>query len=478
MLGSGSEGVRVADRSALGEDTEPHAGAPHASAPHGVFSSLRIRDFRLLWLGVISHAGALWMEQIARPFLIYELTGSPLQLGGVVVARTLPQFAFGIFAGVITDWFDRKRVLQFSQIGALVLNVSFAALLLLDLLELWHIYAAAFVRGTLMAFDQPARQSLIPAIVPADRVMNAVALLSATQNTMRIFGTAASGFAIALLGVEGAFVAIAVIYVGAVVTTSMLRVPPHPRPTATGARAMLSGLGEALSFGWRTPAIRGAIALALIHFAFGLSFIHLFATLFALEVLDIGAVGFGIMMSISGAGSLTGALVIASRSPRRLGVLLPVLMAGFGSVLILFSLSTYLPGELGREWLVLPLVLVFGVGLFQSGIHTLVQVVVLDRAPDAMRGRLMGLLALDRATMLAGAAAGGVLAQVLGTEPAQIVYGGLVVTGALAVLALAPQFRATVIGAGRREARSAPAASGPTSPSRTGSADSARVRAR
>ena len=114
-----------------------------------------------------------------------------------------------------TDWFDRKLVLQLSQIGALLLNVVFAALLLLDLLELWHIYAAAAVRGTTMAFDQPARQSLIPSIVPANRVMNAVALFSATQNTMRIVGTAASGFAIAAFGVEGAFVAIAVIYVGA-----------------------------------------------------------------------------------------------------------------------------------------------------------------------------------------------------------------------------------------------------------------------
>jgi MFS family permease len=427
----------------------------------GIFSSLRIRDFRLLWLGVSSHAAALWMEQIARPFLIFELTGSPVQLGGVIVARTLPQFALGIFAGVAIDWFDRKRVLQLSQIAAFVLNVVFAALLLTDLLELWHIYAAAAIRGATMAFDQPARQSMVPAIVPADRVTNAIALFSATQNTMRILGTAASGFTIAAIGVEGAFVAIAVIYAGTVTATSMLRVPAHKPPAQSGAGAMLGGLGEAMRFAWRTPTIRGAIALALIYFAFGLSFMQLFAPLFALDVLDIGAVGFGVMMSLTGAGSLVGALTIASRSPRRLGLLVPLMMASFGTLLMLFALSTYVPGELGRAWIALPLAMVFAAGLFQSGVFALVQVMVLDAAPEQMRGRLMGLLAFDRATMMAGAAAGGVLAATLGTQIAQIVYAALVIAGALAVLLLAPEFRATVVGTRRRteaEAAAEPAA--------------------
>ena len=451
---------------ARGEDGEaPDPAAPAAPAaptpdtPHeGVFSSLRIRNFRLLWFGVVSHALALWMEQIARPYLIYELTESPLQLGGVIVARTLPQFGFGILAGVMIDWFDRKLVLQLSQYGALLLNVVFAALLIFDLLELWHIYAAAALRGASMAFDQPARQALVPTVVPAARVTNAVALFSATQNTMRIAGTAAAGFTIAVIGVDGAFIAIAVIYVGAVVSTALLRVATHVRPEESGAGAMLAGLGDAMRYALATPQIRGAISLALIHFAFGLSFLHLYAALFALEVLDIGPFGFGIMMSITGLGSLTGALIIASRSPRNLGQLLPLMMAAMGVLLIAFSLSTYVPDALGRPWLVLPLLLVFGVGLFQSGIFALVQVVVLDAAPDQMRGRLMGLLAFDRATMMMGAAAGGLLAEAIGTQPAQIIYALLVIVGAVAVLALAPGFRSTVVGEARRGAEEREAA--------------------
>ena len=432
---------------APGEDAPTPTAPPRDAADEGVFSSLRIRNFRLLWFGVVSHALALWMEQIARPYLIYELTESPLQLGGVIVARTLPQFGFGILAGVMIDWFDRKLVLQVSQYGALVLNVVFAALLIFDLLELWHIYAAAALRGTSMAFDQPARQALVPTVVPADRVTNAVALFSATQNTMRILGTAAAGFTIAVVGVDGAFIAIALIYVGAVVSTALLRVATHVRPEESGAAAMLAGLGDAMRYAIATPQIRGAISLALIHFAFGLSFLHLFAALFALEVLDIGPFGFGIMMSMTGLGSLTGALIIASRSPRNLGQLLPLMMASMGVLLIVFSLSTYVPGALGRGWIVLPLLLVFGVGLFQSGIFALVQVVVLDAAPDQMRGRLMGLLAFDRATMLMGAAAGGAIAEAIGVQRAQIIYATLVIVGALAILFFARRFRRTVIGA-------------------------------
>ena len=116
--------------------------------------------------------------------------------------------------------------------------------------------------------------------------------------------------------------------------------------------------------------------------------------------------------------------------------------ACFGALLILFALSTYLPGALGRGWIALPLALVFAAGLFQSGVFALVQVMVLDAAPDRMRGRLMGLLAFDRATMMAGAAGGGLLAEAVGVQPAQILYALLVIAGALAVLALSPGHRA------------------------------------
>ena len=108
-----------------------------APPPDGIFASLRLRDFRLLWAGQVSHTGALWAEQIARPVLVYELTESAAHLGGVVAMRTLPQLVLGIVAGVIADRFDRRRVLIATKIGAFVIGVAFAALLLAGRLELW-----------------------------------------------------------------------------------------------------------------------------------------------------------------------------------------------------------------------------------------------------------------------------------------------------------------------------------------------------
>lgn len=407
----------------------------------GTFASLGIRNFRYLWLGQLSHAGALWMEQIARPFLILEITdGSAIHVGGVIAVRTLPQLIFGVWAGVVADWFDRRMVLLIDKIAVLVLNIAFAALLLIGVLELWHIYAYAFLRGTMMAFDQPARQALIPSIVPADRVTNAVALMSATQNTMRIVGAALGGFSYALLGAEGAFTLVALIYVGAVVSTYLLDVPTHDRPQATGAKAMTRGLIEGARFAASNAAIRGVLILSLIYFTFGMSYMQVFAPLFAEKVLEIGSFGFGLMTSLTGVGALIAALFIANRQPTRLGVILPLLAAAFGVMLVAFSVATYLPRPAG---LVLPLILIAIVGAVQTSYFSLTRAMMLHAAPEAMRGRVVSLLSLDRAVMTAGAAAAGFLADRMGVQPAQIVYGVICAAGGIAMYLFARDFRRT-----------------------------------
>src|SRR5687768_4372784 len=171
---------------------------------------LRYRNYFLLWSGQGAHAFALWGEQIARPFLIFALVEGKeeraVALGIVIAIRTLPQLFFGVFAGVISDWFDHRKILLVTKVGVVTLSIAFAALLVFDAMELWHVYVFSFVRGSLMAFDQPARQAMIANIVPANEMTRAVALMSATQNIMRIVGASAGGFAVAVLGLTGTFV--------------------------------------------------------------------------------------------------------------------------------------------------------------------------------------------------------------------------------------------------------------------------------
>lgn len=405
----------------------------------GTFASLRIPNFRYLWLGQVSHAGALWMEQIARPFLILDITGgSEVHLGAVIAIRMLPQLLFGVWAGVVSDWFDRRRILLLDKSAVLAINIVFAGVLVAGRLELWHIYAYAFVRGAMMAFDQPARQSLIPSVVPARRVTNALALMSATQNTMRIAGATAGGLAYAWLGAKGAFVGIALVYIPAVVATALLDVRTHDRPQASGMRAMLHGLVEGGRFAATHPAIRGVLLMSLVYFAFGMSYMQVFLPLFAERVLEIGSEGYGLMSAMSGVGAVAAAIFIARHQPTRLGALLPVLVAAFGGLLIAFSLATYLPRPAG---LFLPLVLVTCIGGVQTSYFSLSRSLMLKSSPDALRGRVLSLLSLDRAFMMAGAGAAGLLAALQGVQLAQIAYGATCIVGALAVVGLDPGFR-------------------------------------
>ncbi|MPZ98133.1 MAG: MFS transporter [Dehalococcoidia bacterium] len=424
-----------------GSETGPPSDTGPRNSPRrgGTFDALQYRNYRLLWFGQASHAGALWMEQIARPWLVLEITGSnAAHVGGVVAMRTLPQLVFGLWAGVIADWFDRKTILLGTKLGVLTLNIVFAALLVSGNLELWHIYATSFIRGSFMAFDQPARQSLIAATVPRETVTNALALMSATQNFMRIAGTAASGFVISVLGVDGAFIIIAVVYAGAVAVTAMLDVPTHERPQRGGLRTMTASLVEGARYAATVPAIRGVMILSLVYFTFGMSWMQVYAPLFADTVLKIGAFGFGVLIAFSGLGALAGTFVIARRQPTNTGFILPVVVVTMGASLVAFSLATYLPRPVG---IVVPFAIIMVVGVMQTAYMSLSNATMLTAAPEAMRGRVISLLSLDRAMVTLGASGAGLLAASLGVQVAQIVYGAVCLVAGIVVFLMAKGLR-------------------------------------
>lgn len=410
-----------------------------AAPKAGTFAPLRLRNYRLLWLGQSSHAFALWMEQIARPFLVLAMTdGSAAHVGGVLAVRTLPQLFFGVFAGVISDWFDRRAILLWTKVSVLILSIVFAALMVVGRLELWHVYLFQFLRGSMMAFDQPARQSMIASIVPPDQVIGGVALMSATQNVMRIVGSAAGGFAIPILGLEGAFIGVAVVYVGAVVTTWMLDVPTHEKPQESGARAMADGLVDGARYAWANPTIRAILLMSLVYFTFGMSYTQVFVPLFAVDVMHIGEGGAGLMVSLTGAGALASAIFVASRQPTRVGIALPTIVWTFGAMLVAFAVTTYLPLPLG---LVLPMIFITLTGATQTMFFSLSNAVLLHTAPAEMRGRVISLLSLDRAMMSLGGMGAGFLAELQGVQFAQIVFGGVCVIGGLAILVLFKELR-------------------------------------
>ncbi|MCC6237332.1 MAG: MFS transporter [Dehalococcoidia bacterium] len=413
-----------------------------------LIAPLRYKNYFLLWSGQGAHAFALWGEQIARPFLVFFLVegkeAQAVALGAVIAVRTLPQLFFGVFAGVISDWFDHRKILLFTKVGVVALSVVFAALLVFGIMEMWHVYAFSFIRGSMMAFDQPARQAMIANIVPENQMTRAVALMSATQNIMRIVGASAGGFAVAFLGLTGTFVAIAVIYTGAVMATWFIKVPFQKKPAESGARAMAAGLVEGARYAWANKPIRGILLMSLVYFTFGMSYIQVFAPIFANEVISfqgapIGSGGLGIMTALTGAGALIGAVVVASRQPARVGLLLPLVVMGFGAMLIAFSAATYLPGAAG---LIVPFILLGGTGILQTAYFSMSNAALLAAAPAEMRGRVISLLSLDRAMVTLGASGAGFLTAAMGVQLAQIAYGVVCVVGGLFVVLFFRELRA------------------------------------
>jgi MFS family permease len=189
------------------------------------FDSLRIRDYRLLWLGQISTSLGQWMDQVTRGWLIYQLTGSPLQLGLATATRGLPLLLFGVIAGAYADRSGRKTQLIVAQVTNAALNILLASLVLMHRVQPWHVYATGFMAGTVQAFQQPARQTLVSDIVGERNLMNALALNSAALNGSRAIGPAIAGGFISAIGVQGSYYVQGLMYAVATLWTAQMVVP-------------------------------------------------------------------------------------------------------------------------------------------------------------------------------------------------------------------------------------------------------------
>ena len=313
----------------------------------------------------------------------------------------------GPWAGVAADWFDRRTILILTKWANLLLSIVILLLVASGRIELWHIYVWMMLRGATQVFDQPARYSMIPAILPANLVTQGMALLSSTQNFMRILGATGAGFIAEYLGLSWTFGVITVAAVTGLLATYQIHVESNERAGSAGFKGMTTGLVEGAKFSIHNRTIRGVLIISLIYFTFGMSFMQVFAPLFAVKVLEIGRDGLGVMLALTGGGALVASLVIARIRPSRLGVVLPATVVAIGASLSLFSLSSYLPRPAG---LVLPLALVMFVGASQTSFIALSRSVLVQSAPSDMRGRVLAFISMDRAMMAVGGAVGGLIA--------------------------------------------------------------------
>ena len=276
-----------------------------------MFESLRVPAFRDLWIGMLASYIGMYMGMVARGYLAYEITGSATVLGIVTVASGIPMLLLSPVGGVLADIMNRRRILIDSQIFMVVSSLLIAVLIHLDLIAIWHLAFFGFAQGVLFTINMPARSSSLPHLVGRPLLASAIGLTNSGRNLMSVVAPALAGGVIAMpwLGTAGAFDIAALFYV--VATLLMLRLPKSlahrstPAQTAFGQQ-MIDGFVYILS---RRPML-ALLVLGLIPILFGMH-LQSFMPVFQADVLGVGSVELGLLLSAIGVGGTLGSLVIA-----------------------------------------------------------------------------------------------------------------------------------------------------------------------
>ena len=370
------------------------------------FDSLRIRDYRLLWLGQLDTSLGQWMDSISRGYLIYHITSSPLQLGLAAAMRGIPLFLFGIVAGALADRSGRKTQLIVAQVTNALLNLILATLVLTNRVQPWHVYVTGFLVGTVQAFQNPARQTLVSDLAGPRHLLNALALNSMALNSSRAVGPAFAGLLIATVGVHGSYYVQAVMYLLATMWTIQMRIPGRSRESLRVAREPLfQSIKAGFAYVTTNKNIRTQLILALGPLTLGMPFTNMMP-IFARDVLHGGAQLQGFLLSAFGIGSLLGALVMAS-IPRRHAYALPAVIGA-----VVFSITVFFFGL--SHWVWLSLACTFISGIFMTTYQTQDQALLQLSAPRHIRGRVMSFYLINRATVPIGTLFAGALAHYFG----------------------------------------------------------------
>jgi MFS family permease len=415
-------------------DQRPATASPAGGFGRRTFAALRHRDFALLWTGLTITSSGQWLQQITLSWLIFDMTGSALQLGTINGLRMLPFLFTSLIGGVLADRLDRRRLMLVTQLYLVVITLMMALLLYSGRAAVWHLYVFTFISGLGWSFTMPVRHALVPALVPRRDLMNAIALTSVTFNIARVIGPVMGGLLLATIGGAGNFLVQVVMYAIVVVLVAAMRVPARPVAPAESAAehsprpGMWASLLEGLRYIRGNRLVVTLLLLSLITMLLAMPYQSLLP-IFVGDIYGLGAGGLGVLMACSGIGSIVAVLALASAGdfPGKGRVQL-LAFAGAGVSLALFSQMTRVP---------LATLFLMVVGGCQMLGMTLNQTMIQATITDDMRGRVSSVHLLDAGLMPLGSLVAGALAEAIGA-PATVTLMGvtLAAVAALAMLRL------------------------------------------
>ncbi len=273
------------------------------------FSSLRIPDFRVLWIGNVGTMLGQWVQFAAQGYLVFHLTGSPFQVGAIGFTRGVTSVGFSPFAGTLTDRFSRRSVLMTMTAISATVAILLAALIITDVISVWMLYPLAGLEGFGDAINQPARQVMIYDVVGPEDLPNAVAINSLGSNTMRIVGPSLAGALIGAVGIQAAFIVQALAYSFSVYATS--RIKTRGVTVARSSTSVFSSIGDGLTYARTHRDVLLLVIMAGLPSLLVYPYVQ-FIPVFAKDVLHVGSFGFGFLASAVGYGSIIGALIAAN----------------------------------------------------------------------------------------------------------------------------------------------------------------------
>ncbi len=389
----------------------------------GAFRALRHRNFRLFFFGQLTSLIGTWMQIVAQGWLVLRLTNSPFKLGLVSFSSYVPLLLVTVFAGVVVDHVDRRRLIVITQTCLMCSAFVLSALTWTRVVRVEHIIILASFNGLVNAFDLPGRQAFLVEMVGGSRqdLPNAIALNSMTFNGARAIGPAVAGLLLMAVSEAGCFFLNGVSYLA--VIWSLLEMDLPARRTQRFGATMLKRVREGFAYAAHHPAtLNLLIAIALI-MGLGMQY-SVLVPVFARNILHGQARTYGFLMAAQGIGALAGAVVLSWRS-REPAQIRQHLVAGaclLGSAIVVFGLSRWMVLSMAAQMMV-------GAGMinYVASTNTLVQLFV----SDELRGRVMSLYTMSLMGLAPlGSLEVGFIGQHLSSELAVVIAGCITLAAA------------------------------------------------
>jgi MFS family permease len=351
------------------------------------FVALQHRNFRLIWIGLFVSFTGSTMQNAALLWHVSLLVAPDrkgLALGMVGLARVVPIIVFSMISGVVADAWDRRRLMLGTQVAATVVALALGLLAFRGMTAVWPLYLLAALASAVGAFDLPARNSLVPTLVPRAHLPNAISLNTIMFQTASVLGPSIGGLLIAATDVGWAYIANAISFAFVVIALLLMRDVPGRPTSEPGTRDDISfhAAIEGLRFVFRSPLIRSTMLLDF--FATFFSSATALLPIFAQDILKVGAKGYGWLYAAPAVGAMatSAAMVPLTERIERRGLTLLWAVGGYGVATVVFGLSR-------TFWMTFACLALVGA---TDTVSTVIRNIVRQlETPDRLRGRMTGI---------------------------------------------------------------------------------------